>query len=64
MCGIQLDGDLLIYRVSDQSIHKIKGVVKIEKDDSPQLYINNSGSIILIKQSYFLWMWTVSKEKA
>ncbi len=63
MCGIQMDGDLMIYRVSDQSIHKIKGVNKIEKYEEPQLYINNSGSIILIKQAHFLWMWNLSKEK-
>ena len=57
-------GDIIIYSVLERSIFLVKGVQRftMTEDASEQMWVNDEGTVLLIKVQDFIWMWTRSKE--
>ena len=57
-------GDIIIYSVLERSIFLVKGVQRFTmgEDASDQMWVNDEGTVLLIKVQDFIWMWTRSKE--
>eukprot|EP00347_Sterkiella_histriomuscorum_P020361 403338103 len=71
MCIYLNDGNFILNKTKDQQSLNIKGIQKPEqrRDESqvlPYIFINNEGTIIIIKypNSDCFWMWTMSKEQS
>ena len=57
-------GDIIIYSTLERSIFLVKGVQRftMAEDVREEMWINDEGTVLLIKVHDFIWMWTRSKE--